>query len=76
MHIKRKKSEFFLMGNSRQKSLPLEDYQRFIDDLAKSKGVQANEIREKMANCGLPGLSGVTVIIISLFFHIFLFNKL
>lgn len=36
------------------------DYQKFIDELAKMKKVEAEEIRNKMVNCGLPGTSGTT----------------
>jgi len=40
--------------------LSLSDYQKFLEELAKAKKVQVSEIREKMINCGPPGLSGTT----------------
>lgn len=37
------------------------DYQKFLEDLAKTKGVELAEIKSKMANCGAPGLATVKV---------------
>jgi p25-alpha len=31
------------------------DYSKFLEDLAKVKGVEASELKNKLANCGLPG---------------------
>ncbi|KAL4707696.1 hypothetical protein ACJJTC_014877 [Scirpophaga incertulas] len=35
----------------------LEDYQKFLDDLAKSKKVELEEIKRKLTTCGQPGVS-------------------
>lgn len=35
----------------------LEDYQKFLDDLAKNKKVDVEEIKKKLTTCGQPGLS-------------------
>lgn len=47
----------------KQKSMKLgiEQYKAFLDDLAKSKKVELAEIKNKMANCGPPGVSGSSV---------------
>ncbi|GAB0100986.1 Tubulin polymerization-promoting protein homolog [Sergentomyia squamirostris] len=37
-----------------------EDYNKFLDDLAKTKGVNVEEIKEKLSNCGQPGVSQLT----------------
>jgi len=34
-------------------SLP--DYQKFLDDLAKTKGIEVSEIKKKLTGCGTPG---------------------
>ncbi|XP_017844254.1 tubulin polymerization-promoting protein homolog isoform X2 [Drosophila busckii] len=36
------------------------DYNKFLDDLAKTKGVSMAEIKKKMANCGAPGVISVS----------------
>lgn len=41
--------------------LKYEDYQKFIEDLAKTRKVDVETIKNKMANCGQPGLHGVQV---------------
>uniref|UniRef100_A0A1B0D5U9 Tubulin polymerization-promoting protein homolog n=1 Tax=Phlebotomus papatasi TaxID=29031 RepID=A0A1B0D5U9_PHLPP len=38
----------------------LEDYNKFLDDLAKTKGVSVEEIKGKMSNCGQPGVAQLT----------------
>ncbi|XP_062543602.1 tubulin polymerization-promoting protein homolog isoform X1 [Armigeres subalbatus] len=40
--------------------LTFEDYNKFLDDLAKTKKVDLNEIKGKMANCGAPGIHNAT----------------
>ncbi|XP_046968525.1 tubulin polymerization-promoting protein homolog [Vanessa cardui] len=37
--------------------LGLEDYQKFLEDLAKSKKVELEEIKKKLTTCGQPGVS-------------------
>lgn len=38
----------------------LADYNKFLEDLAKNKKVEVEEIKTKLANCGPPGFSGVS----------------
>uniref|UniRef100_A0A182N999 Tubulin polymerization-promoting protein homolog n=1 Tax=Anopheles dirus TaxID=7168 RepID=A0A182N999_9DIPT len=40
--------------------LTIEDYNKFLDDLAKTKKVELEEIKNKMANCGAPGVHNST----------------
>ncbi|XP_013190650.2 tubulin polymerization-promoting protein homolog [Amyelois transitella] len=35
----------------------VEDYQKFLEDLAKSKKVELDEIKKKLTTCGQPGVS-------------------
>lgn len=35
----------------------IDDYQKFLDDLAKSKKVELDEIKRKLTTCGQPGVS-------------------
>ncbi|KAF5303977.1 hypothetical protein FQA39_LY01762 [Lamprigera yunnana] len=37
-----------------------DDYNKFLDDLAKNKKVDLEEMKNKMSNCGAPGLTGTT----------------
>lgn len=37
------------------------DYNKFLDDLAKTKKVELAQIKQKMANCGAPGVVSVSV---------------
>lgn len=37
------------------------DYSKFLEDLAKTKKVELDEIKSKMANCGAPGIHNATV---------------
>lgn len=39
-------------------SLP--DYQKFLEDLAKTKGVELSEIKKKLSSCGSPGSNSAT----------------
>lgn len=41
--------------------VPILEYQKFLEDLAKTKGVELSEIKNKMANCGAPGANVVKV---------------
>ncbi|KFB48786.1 hypothetical protein ZHAS_00016796 [Anopheles sinensis] len=40
--------------------LTYDDYNKFLDDLAKTKKVELEEIKSKMANCGAPGVHNAT----------------
>lgn len=42
----------------------IEDYKKFLDDLAKNKNINVEDIKTKMSNCGPPGHTGTGVIII------------
>lgn len=37
----------------------LEDYQKFLDDLAKSKKIELEEIKKKLTTCGHPGITSL-----------------
>lgn len=37
------------------------DYNKFLEDLAKTKKIELSEIKGKMANCGAPGVLHTTV---------------
>lgn len=37
------------------------DYNKFLEDLAKTKKVELAQIKQKMANCGAPGVVSVSV---------------
>lgn len=40
--------------------LSFEDYNKFLEDLAKTRKVELDEIKSKMANCGAPGIHNAT----------------
>lgn len=40
--------------------LSIVDYNKFLEDLAKTKKVELDEIKSKMANCGAPGIHNAT----------------
>lgn len=35
----------------------LDDYQKFLDDLAKSKKMELDDIKRKLTTCGQPGIT-------------------
>nr|XP_021181421.2 tubulin polymerization-promoting protein homolog [Helicoverpa armigera] len=37
--------------------LGIDDYQKFLEDLAKSKKIEVDEIKKKLTSCGQPGVS-------------------
>lgn len=39
--------------------VPITDYQKFLEDLAKTRGMDLADIKSKMTNCGAPGLVSV-----------------
>lgn len=45
----------------KQMKVTCDDYQKFLEDLAKNKKVEVDEIKNKMASCGQPGFHGVGV---------------
>lgn len=42
------------------------DYDKFLQDLAKTKGVDLEEIKSKLVSCGEPGLKMATTVSIKL----------
>lgn len=40
----------------RSQKLNFNDYNKFIEDLATTKGISLDELKEKMASCGEPGV--------------------
>lgn len=40
--------------------LSFEDYNKFLEDLAKTKKIELDEIKGKLANCGAPGIHNAT----------------
>lgn len=41
--------------------VPILEYNKFLEDLAKTKGMDLAEIKSKMTNCGTPGSVSVKV---------------
>jgi len=41
--------------------ITLSDYNKYLEDLAKTKKVELEEIKSKMASCGAPGLTSQAV---------------
>jgi hypothetical protein len=52
--------------------LGVDDYNKFLEDLAKNKKVDLEEIKSKMASCGTPGLTGVSVRTIHIITYIYM----
>lgn len=46
----------------KSQKVTISDYKKFLDDLAKNKKIEVDEIRRKMAACGAPGCHGVGAI--------------
>jgi hypothetical protein len=42
----------------KQQTLGVDDCNKFLEDLAKNKKVDLDEITSKMASCGAPGFTG------------------
>ena len=42
--------------------LNVEQYKVFLEELAKGKKVDVAEIKNKLANCGTPGVTGTAVV--------------
>lgn len=45
----------------KSQKISFDDYNKFLEDLAKNKKVEVEEIKSKLANCGQPGFTGVSV---------------
>lgn len=58
----------------KQMKVTAADYQKFLEDLAKNKKIEVDEIKNKMASCSQPGLHGVGVNIILLLIFTLYFN--
>ena len=37
------------------------DWNKYLDEISKTKSIDSNEIKGKLVDCGKPGLSGTTV---------------
>lgn len=44
----------------KQQKLGVDDYYKFLEDLAKNKKVDVEEIKTKLASCGAPGYTGAS----------------
>lgn len=44
------------------KKISFADYNKFLEDMATTKGVDVEEIKQKMATCGEPGLKQATTV--------------
>lgn len=53
--------------------LSFEQYKTFLEELAKSKEIDVEELKEKMANCGPPGITSVSSVCVPTF-NLFLKN--
>lgn len=42
------------------KKVPIEDFKKYIEELAKSKKIEPQELLDKLTNCGSPSLSTAT----------------
>ena len=42
--------------------LSFADWNKYLDEIAKNKSLDSNEIKGQLAGCGKPGFSGATVI--------------
>lgn len=42
------------------KKVPIADFNKYLEDLAKSKKMEVKDIKEKLRGCGAPGTSGTT----------------
>ena len=45
--------------------VPILEYNKFLEDLAKTRGMELADIKSKMTNCGTPGSVSVKVCISS-----------
>jgi hypothetical protein len=41
--------------------LSFDDYNKFLEDLGKTRKIEVSEIKTKMANCGAPGVANAGV---------------
>ena len=44
--------------------LSFEQYKTFLEELTKSKGIDLEETKQKMANCGPPGVTSASTVFI------------
>lgn len=45
----------------RSRTINFEKYVKFLEDLAEQKNLNAEDLKEKLADCGLPGTTNVSV---------------
>lgn len=65
IHFKKLKSQ----------KLNFDDYNKFLEDLAKTKGINLEELKDKMASCGEPGLKVAATVKFHLFNHFMKYNS-
>ena len=53
------KKSFFVHRNSPK--LTFTDWNKYLDEIAKSKKQDANALKGKLVDCGKPGFTGATV---------------
>jgi hypothetical protein len=41
--------------------LSFSDWNKYLDEISKTKSIEGNEIRNELINCGKPGFSRATV---------------
>lgn len=46
----------------RSKTINFANFVKFVEDLANQKKIDPQELKDKLANCGLPGTANTTVI--------------
>ena len=51
---------FFLLFRNSPK-LSFADWNKYLDEIAKNKGMEADAIKEKLVASGAPGFTGATV---------------
>ena len=50
-----------LPSTHRTKKITFTEFEKYLDEISKSKKVDAGSIRNKLKDCGAPGTSGTTV---------------
>ena len=50
---------FFMFRNAPK--LSFSDWNKYLDEISKTKSIEGNEIRNELINCGKPGFSRATV---------------
>jgi hypothetical protein len=48
------------MNSRTTKKVPIEDFKKYVEELANSKKIEPQTLLDKLTNCGTPGLSSST----------------